>query len=312
MRVDDIKNISIIGAGLMGHGIAQAFAQAGYNVCVHSRREESIKEALQRIRTNLETLVENNILDEDGVDATITRIKGTIDFTEAARNADFVIEAIPEDLQAKKEIFGKLQEISRETVILATNTSSFSITEIGTATNREEKVVGTHFWNPPHLLRAVEIVRGANTSDETVQTTKALLTRIGKKPVVVQKDVPGQIGIRILYAMLREAISLVDNNVATPKDLDTIVKEAFGTRFAVLGLLEMADLSGLDLVLAVSSHLNKDLESSVSPSKMLVKKVRNNHLGVKTGKGFYEWDHDTVVQTIRRRDDHLLKLQRKW
>ena len=224
MGIENIRKVAIIGAGLMGHGIAQVFAQAGYQVSMQSRREKSVQQAFERI-------------------------EGTTNMNEAAENADFVVEAVPEVLSVKKEVFKNLDKICPEHTILASNTSGLSITEIASATNRPEKVVGTHFWNPPHLVQAVEIVRGLKTSDNTVKITQELLVKVGKKPVIISKDIFGQVGIRILYAMLREAISLLEKDVASVEDIDVVVREALGTRLSVMGLFEMADLSGLDLSL---------------------------------------------------------------
>ncbi|RLB03286.1 MAG: 3-hydroxyacyl-CoA dehydrogenase/enoyl-CoA hydratase family protein, partial [Deltaproteobacteria bacterium] len=245
MSTENIRKVAIIGAGLMGHGIAQVFAQAGYQVSMQSRREKSVQQAFERIEANLQTLVESGLV-EEAPSQILARIEGTTNMNEAAENADFVVEAVPEVLSVKKEVFKNLDKICPEHTILASNTSGLSITEIASATNRPEKVVGTHFWNPPHLVQAVEIVRGLKTSDNTVKITQELLVKVGKKPVIISKDIFGQVGIRILYAMLREAISLLEKDVASVEDIDVVVREALGTRLSVMGLFEMADLSGLD------------------------------------------------------------------
>ena len=268
MRVEDVRTVSIIGAGLMGHGIAQVFAQAGYNVMLKDIKQEFLSNAIIRMKENLQTLSDAGIIQRQEIDATLSRVKTTLDMKEALINTDFMIEAATENIDLKKQIFMEASKFSPEHAILATNTSGLPIVDIAGVTNRPGRVVGIHFWNPPYLLRAVEVVKGTSTTDETVKVAYDILKKVGKKPVVVKKDIPGQIGIRILYAMLREAMSLVEKGVASPEDIDTVVKEALGTRLPVVGVLELADLSGVDLVLMVSKRLFKDLDNSPEPSKV--------------------------------------------
>jgi len=245
---------------------------------------------------------------KEEIDATISRVKTTLDMQEALTNSDFMIEAATENIDLKKQIFREASKFAPERAVLATNTSGLPILDIAGVTNRPGKIIGTHFWNPPYLLRAVEVVKGAGTTDETVKVTYDLLTKVGKKPVVVKKDIPGQIGIRILYAMLREAISLVEKGVASPEDIDTVVKEALGTRLPVVGVLELADLSGVDLVLMVSKRLFKDLDNSPEPSKFLTDMVADGHTGIKSLKGFYSWTPQSVASIVKKRDEHLLRI----
>lgn len=308
MKVENIRKVAVIGVGLMGHGIAQIFAQAGYQVGMQSRREESVQLAFQRIRANLQTFLENDLIDKEAADFTLARIKGTTNMAEAAKDADFVIESIPEILNLKKEVFTQLEKICPDHTILASNTTGLNITEIASATERPEKVVGTHFWNPPHLVQTVEIIRGDKTSKETLEIARALLIKVGKTPVVIQKSIPGHISIRILHAMLREAISLVEKGIATPEEIDTAVKGCLGSRIPVIGILEICDLSGVDLVLAVSEYLYRDLERSAEPSPLLKEKVKRGELGIKTGKGFYDWNEEKIASVIKKRDEYLIKL----
>ena len=308
MDATDVKTVSVIGAGLMGHGIAQSFAQAGYHVYLRDIKQEFLTAALERMNENLRKLSSADLIQADQIGPTMSRVSPTLDLKEALANSDFVIEAATEDINLKKTIFADASKLSNDRTILATNTSGLPIADIAKATNRGGKVIGTHFWNPPFLLRAVEVVKGEETTEETVRVTYELLKKIGKRPVVVKRDVPGQIGIRILYAMLREAMSLVENGVATPEDIDTVVREALGSRFPVVGVLELADLSGVDLVLAVSRRLFKDLDNSPQPSKFLQDMVTDGRTGIKNSKGFYDWTPAGIAATIKRRDDYLLKL----
>jgi 3-hydroxybutyryl-CoA dehydrogenase len=308
MRVEDVKTVSVIGAGLMGHGIAQVFALAGYNVMLRDISQEFLANALDTVKDNLERLSTAGLVRKEDVRGVFSRLKTTLDMKEAVADSDFMIEAATENIDLKKQIFREADKFSPERTILATNTSGLPIADIATATNRPGKVVGTHFWNPPSLLRAVEVVKGTETTDETVKVARDLLIRVGKKPVIVQKDVPGQIGIRILYAMVREAISLLEKGVASPEDIDTVVKEALGTRLPVVGVLELADLSGVDLVLMVSKRLFKDLDNSPQPSEFLQSMVADGRNGIKSGKGFYDWSPQGIASIIKRRDEHLLKI----
>ena len=306
MKAQDVKTITVIGAGLMGHGIAQVFAQSGYNVSLRDIKDEFLTNAMNRMKDNLTKLSSAGLVPKEEINATLARVTTTLDLKEALAGTDFVIEAATENIDLKKQIFKEADELSPRNAILATNTSGLPIVEVAHSTNRPTKVIGTHFWNPPYLLRAVEIVKGPETADETMVLTHDLLTRVGKKPVVVKKDIPGQIGIRILYAMIREAISLVEKGVASPEDIDTIVKEALGTRLPVLGVLELADLSGVDLVLMVAKRLFKDLENTTAPSKMLEEMVAEGRYGIKTSKGFYDWTPESIDSIIKKRDEHLL------
>lgn len=290
----------------MGHGIAQVFAQSSYKVILRDIKQEFLTNALNRMKDNLTKLSAAELVDPEDIDAILARVTTTLDMKEAVAEADFVIEAATENIELKKQIFKEVDELSPRNAVLATNTSGLPIAEVARATNRPARVIGTHFWNPPYLLRAVEIVKGPETTDETVTLAYDLLTTVGKKPVIVNKDVRGQIGIRILYAMIREAISLVEKGVASPEDIDTVVKEALGTRLPVLGVLELADLSGVDLVLMVSRGLFKDLDNSAEPSKFLEQMVTQGRNGIKSGKGFYNWTPESIDSIIRKRDEHLL------
>ncbi|MGA2626950.1 MAG: 3-hydroxyacyl-CoA dehydrogenase family protein [Candidatus Bathyarchaeia archaeon] len=308
MKVEDIRTVSIIGAGLMGHGIAQVFAQAGYNVMLKDIKQEFLSNAIIRMKENLQTLSDAGIIQRQEIDATLSRVKTTLDMKEALMNTDFMIEAATENMDLKKQIFMEASKFSPENAILATNTSGLPIVDIAGVTNRPGRVVGIHFWNPPYLLRAVEVVKGTSTTDETVKVAYDILKKVGKKPVVVKRDIPGQIGIRILYAMLREAMSLVEKGVASPEDIDTVVKEALGTRLPVVGVLELADLSGVDLVLMVSKRLFKDLDNSPEPSKLLTDMVANGRTGIKSSEGFYSWTPQSIASIVKKRDEHLLRI----
>jgi 3-hydroxybutyryl-CoA dehydrogenase len=311
MKIEDVKAVSIIGAGLMGHGIAAVFARYGYTVTIMDVKQEFLRNAQARIEKELNRCIEGGQMTRNQCDEAMRRIKTTVDMREVAANADLIVEAVIEKIDAKRQVFSDLEKFAPPGAILASNTSGLPITQIASFTKTPERVVGTHFWNPPLLMRAVEVIRGERTSDQTVAVTKEILARVGKRPVVVSKDVPGQVGIRILYTMLREAISLVEKGVASAQDVDTIIQEALGTRLPILGVLELADLSGLDLALAVSNNLFKDLDASKEPHALLKEKVARGETGAKSGKGFYDWSKRSLPEIIKKRDDHLLKLMRE-
>lgn len=304
------ENIVVVGSGLMGSGIGQAFATAGNKVTLVDLNVQLLEKAKDQVRKSLTSLSSSQLLDEN-VDTILGRILLETDVKKAAKEATFVEEAVFENLNAKLEIFKALEESAPADCVIASNTSSLPITSIASATSRPDRVIGAHFWNPPQLMAAVEVVKGEKTSNQTVDRTLKILRSIGKKPAVVQKDVPGQIGIRILYAMIREATWLVENGVASAEDIDTIVKEALGTRLEVVGPLELADLSGVDLVNNVAKGgLYKSLDASDHPQKIIQDMVAHGDIGIKSGKGFYNWKDGSksAEGTIRLRDDHLIKI----
>jgi 3-hydroxybutyryl-CoA dehydrogenase len=301
--------IAIIGSGLMGRGIGLAFALGGHNVTLVDLNQQILDKALEQAGSLLHTMKEVG-LTEETADSVLSGIGSETDLEEAASNSEFIVEAVFENLDLKKDIFRRLDAASRVGTVLASNTSSLPITQIASSTSHPQRVVGTHFWNPPHLMPAVEVVYGKDTSDSTVTRTVEILRGIGKKPAVVRKDVPGQIGIRILYAMIREATFLVQSGVASAEDIDTIVKEALGTRLEVVGPLELADLSGVDLVNNVAKGLYKTLDASSWPQHLIAEMVARGEVGIKSGKGFYDWKTGSITseQVVKRRDDHLIKI----
>jgi len=311
LKAEEFRNIAIIGAGLMGHGIGTVFARYGRNVVLVDIKPELLSAAEAQVKKELDSCIEGGVMTAEQRNQTLRRITTTLDMKEAVSDADLVIEAVVEKIDVKGRVFSDLDRLAPTHAILASNTSGLPITQIASYTKRPERVIGTHFWNPPLLMRAVEIVRGELTLEETVKVVKEILTGVGKRPVVVSKDVPGQVGIRILYTMLREAISLVQKGVATAEDVDTIIREALGTRLSILGTLELADLSGLDLVLAISSNLYKDLDASKEPHELLKEKVSQGQVGAKSGRGFYDWSKRPLQEVIRKRDDHLMALMKE-
>ena len=305
--IKDIKNITVLGAGMMGPGLAQIFAVKGYSVTIWARRPEVLPEAIERIRANLALMAQNGIGRQEDIEPAIERIKTTNDFEEGVSNAHFVEEAIGEDLALKQDFFQRLDSLCPEDAILATNTSVISITEIAQKSNRRERILGTHFWNPPHLIPLVEVIKAKETSAEVMDKTMSLLSAVGKKPVRVKRDVPGFLANRLQHALWREAISIVENGIAEPAEVDEAIKNSFGLRLPVLGPMENADLAGLDLILAIHNYVLKHLEASPDPSPILKEKVERGELGFKTGRGFQEWPSERADGVRQGLVNYLLK-----
>jgi 3-hydroxybutyryl-CoA dehydrogenase len=261
---------------------------------------------LDEIKSNLQVLVEKDVITRKEVDEALSRIRCETSLAEAVRDADFVIEVVTEDLNLKKNLFKELDALCPKHTILATNTSSFSITEIASATTRQDKVVGTHWWNPPYLMPLVEIVKGKRTSDETVSTTKDFIAKLGKVPVIC-KDSPGFLGVRLQAALVIEAVSMLEEGLATAEDIDTAVKMTLGLRLPILGPLETVDLGGMDTFLYAYDYLYKTLGEKFKPPNLLKRKVELGELGIKTGKGFYDYKGKDIKSIIKRRDEWLIE-----
>ena len=308
MKLNQIKKIAIIGSGIMGHGFAIVFAQKGYPVFLFDIDSRILKKAKSRIAANLDTFLDHGLIGRKEKGATLEKIKTTTDWKAATGEADFVLEAVPEVLELKKEVFKKLDQTSPPHAILASNTSGLSITEIGSATRRPERTIIVHGANPPHIIPVVEIVRGAKTSDETAELCYRLMLRLGKKPVRLLKEVPGFLFNRLQFALYREALHCLETGVATAEDIDLVVKAGYGFRLAALGPLETSDFGGLDTFLRICRNLFPHLEDSKKPPRVLEKIVGAGKLGVKTGEGFYKYPKATLKRKIQHRDRRLIQL----
>lgn len=305
MKHSKIEHIAVIGAGLMGHGIAQEFAAAGYRVQLHDITDEQLNNACIQIDKNLKMLAENDIIDKELIQETLHHIHTTNDLKIAAENADFVVEAVSENLPLKQQIFQDLDDICPSHTILASNTTALMPSQIGAKTNRKDKILNTHYFNPPYLIPLVEIIRSSNTSDETVSTTFDLLTAIGKTPAIIEKEALGFVGPRLQAALIREAFSIVEQGIASAETVDLVVRNSFGRRLSVAGPFEVFELAGWDLVVAAFEELYKDLNSSSDINPLLQKMVSTGKLGVKSGEGFYEWT-ETKQEKLRNRMSQVL------
>ncbi len=307
MRSSQIKRVAVIGAGIMGHGFAQIFAQKGFSVFLHDIDGRILKRALTSISDNLDTLIEHGMVTQKEKKATLQKISVSTDLTEAAGRVDFVLEAVPEILELKKEVFKELDRVAPAHAILASNTSGLPITEIGSVTKRPEKTIIVHGANPPHLIPVVEIVRGEKTSDETAELTYRLMLKLGKKPVRLLKEVPGFLFNRMQFALYREALHCLEAGVATAEDIDLVVKAGYGFRLPILGPLETSDFGGLDTFYRISQNLFPVLDDSKKPHALLEKMVEEGKLGVKSGEGFYKYPKGVARRKIRERDHKLIQ-----
>jgi len=308
MQAEDIGNISVIGAGFIGPGIAQIFASKYYNVRMLDIKDELLSNALQSIRSNLSLMTKKGLLPESEIDTIMGRIKTTTDMAEAVSDAHLVIECVTENLELKQKIFQDLDQLCPPDTILASNTSVISITEIASKARRRKRILGTHFWNPPYIIPLVEVVKGRETSEESVETTYQFLKAAGKHPVKVMKDVPGFIGNRLQHALWREAISIVEHGIADAATVDEAIKNSFAIRLPVLGPLETADMVGLDLTLSIHDYILKYLNSSPNPSPLLREKVKKGELGFKTGQGFQTWS----AEDAEKSKGNLLEYLTEW
>jgi 3-hydroxyacyl-CoA dehydrogenase len=303
-----VHRATIVGAGIMGHGIAVVLAQGGCQVTMVDVSDEVLETSGVKIRAALATLVRHKLLDQRQAERVQSRIHGTTDLEAATHDSDFVVEAATEDIHVKRSIFSRLDSLCPSRTILTSNTSSLPIAQMASATQRPDRVLGTHFIMPAHVMPLVEIVRGEKTSDDTVQTTLRLMKESGKTPVVVNKDIPGFIHNRLQAALGREACALIQAGVASPQDIDTVVTRGFGLRYSTTGPMEQRDLAGLNIHYAVAKHLYPLLDTSTGPHQHYVQLVTEGHLGVKTGQGFYNWEGKDAEAILRDQEERLIEV----
>ena len=284
----EVKRVAVLGAGLMGHGITQVCAQVGkFEVAMRDIEQRFIDNGMKMIQDSLQRFVKKGTMSEQEAKEIVSRIHPTLDLKEAVQNADLVIEAVTENPPLKKSVLAETDKFAPAHAIIASNTSSISITEIGAATKRPEKVCGMHFFNPPQLMRLIEIVRGLKTSDETVETIRQVSSKLGKESVVVKKDTPGFIVNRILVPAMNEAVFLFAEGVAEPEDIDKAIE--LGLNWP-MGPLKLLDYVGIDTMLYITDVMVSETgDPKFRPSSLLKQMVRANLLGRKTGRGFYDW-----------------------
>ena len=302
-----IKNILICGAGMMGKNIAFVFAgNPDYSVTLYDLYETDVPAG---IRTNTKELVDKGVMTEAEIEDRLSRVSFTTDIdSELVRAADFVIEAVFEDMQIKRETFAKLEERCRPDTIFCTNSSVMSPSEISAELKYRERFVGTHFWNPGHLIPLVEVVKSDASSDEVAQTVMDVLASVGKKPVLCKKDVPGFIANRMQHALWREAIYIVEQGIADAKTVDDAVKYSFGLRLPQLAPMENADMVGTDLTYNIHDYILRDLCDSHEPSPLLKELRDAGKIGFKTGEGFQKWTEEETKESAAALNAYLIHM----
>ncbi|WP_459887043.1 3-hydroxyacyl-CoA dehydrogenase family protein [Halostagnicola bangensis] len=291
--------IAVLGAGSMGHGIAQVSAMAGHEVVLRDIKPEFVEDGLEGIRDNLQGGVDRGKVSAEEMEATLERIDGTTDLEAAVADADLVVEAVPEEMDLKKNVFSDVEDVASEDAVIASNTSSLSVTEMASALEHPERAVGLHFFNPPHIMDLVEIVVAEQTDDRTEAFAVDYVHDIDKEDVVV-RDSAGFASSRLGVATGLEAIRMVEEGVASPADIDEAMKIGYGYP---MGPLELTDHVGLDVRLHIAEHLREELGERFKPPQTLRRKVRAGNLGKKSGEGFYVWEDGERIDTSGERGE---------
>ncbi|MFC8560199.1 3-hydroxyacyl-CoA dehydrogenase family protein [Peribacillus frigoritolerans] len=303
-----IKKIAIIGSGVMGSGIAQSFAVSGYFVTINDIKEELLNHAQNRISENLSLLIEEGALTGREKQGALANITYSVDLEGAVRDADFIIEAIPEVIELKLNLYQQLEEIIKPDAIVASNTSTFPISQLMEKASFAERMVITHFFNPGHLVPLVEIVQHDETKPEIVKTTMDLMRKIGKSPILLKKEIAGFIANRLQTALMREAFYLLKEGVADAEDIDTAITAGPGFRWAFTGPIEIADFGGLDTWQRVFDNVSPVLDQSKEAPDLIRDLVAEGKLGTKSGEGIFTYEESTVSQKINERDRNFIKL----
>ncbi|WP_067727139.1 3-hydroxyacyl-CoA dehydrogenase family protein [Oceanobacillus damuensis] len=305
-----INNITVLGSGVMGHGIAQNYALAGYAVHLYDLKSSYLEKAMKLIDGNLSLMVKEKIIVPADKEKALERIITTTDLQIAVKDSDFITEAVPEVIEIKHSLYKQLETIIRQDTIIASNTSTFPISQLTKDIKDPERFIVTHFFNPAQLVPLVEIVKGRDTSNQVVETTLNLMKDIGKSPVVLNKDIPGFIANRLQAALVREAFHLMEMGIASPEDIDLAITDGPGVRWAFSGPLETADFGGLDIWKSVVENLAPELSKADKVPDLINEKVKNGGLGAKTGEGIYKYSNEIIEGKLVQRDERLVKLNK--
>ncbi len=312
MKPEDIKYITILGTGNMGPGIAFVFAFAGYNVSIWGPEKKNVFEGKNNLRKNVDDMQKQGFLTSPEAEDILSGIIITDDLEAVSKIADLVIEAVPEKLELKQEIYARLEKICKPDTIIASNTSTLLPGILSGKMKYRERFIVTHFWNPAHLAPLVEVCGSSFTSDEVIKCTMEILKRIGNEPVLIRKEILGFLGNRIMHAMNREALSLIANGVCEPEDIDKVVLSSFGPRFANLGPMEYLDFSGLDLIKNIQGYLYSDLDTTKGVMPVVEKLVSEGKLGIKSGKGLFDWSKKENNIRANRDKEFIRRLREKY
>ena len=310
MKLEQIKQVSVLGAGIMGHGIANAFIMGGYPVRLYDVSNDILEKAVSRIEKNLALFKETGLISEKDIRPALDRLSITPDLAEAVKDADFITEAAPEDIALKTELYVKIESHCPEEAIIASNTSSLLLKDFGKKVKNKKRILITHWFNPPHIVPTVEVVKSDETSDENFDTAYALLKKIRKVPVRIRREIPGFLVNRIQVAMIREVFDLYEQGIASPEDIDAAVKGSIGFRLASIGPLLTADLGGLELWLRVAQNLLPQIRSSTETCRAIEDLVAQGHHGIKSGKGIFDYksafSSGEVDESVQKRDQEFL------
>jgi 3-hydroxybutyryl-CoA dehydrogenase len=310
MPQNRFSSAAVIGTGMMGPGIALTLAAGGLRCALVSRTPEGAAEGVSKARAQAALLEQHGLMGPGTGPQAVSRISGSDQFGASIAGADLVVESGPEDMAWKQDIFARMDALAAPEAVLASNTSGLSISTIASRCARPERVLTTHFWNPPHLMPLVEIVQGDRTSHEIVDSVRELLAACGKTPVVVRKDRPGQLGNRLQMALVREAANIIAEGIADADAIDTVAKNGFGLRMPAYGILEHQDVVGLDLGIRVVDYVSRDLYNEPCAPSYMQELVRAGQLGAKTGRGFYDWSVKSADEVRARRDAFLIEVLR--
>lgn len=294
----------------MGPGIALTLALGGWRTTVLSRSDDNAARAVEIARAQARLLADHDLADRARTGQAAELLSGSTAFDETVAGAGLIIESGPEDMAVKQELFARMDAVAGAETLLASNTSGLSITVVAERCSRPERVLTAHFWNPPHLMPLVEIVMGARTGEASAEALRAVLVECGKTPVIVRKDRPGQLGNRLQMALVREAANIVAEGIATADDVDTVARNGFGLRMPAYGILEHQDVVGLNLGLAVTEYVARDLYNEPRAPEYFRELVRRGDLGAPTGKGFYDWSVKSADEVRARRDAFLIEVLR--
>lgn len=308
MKCDSIQQVAVLGLGAMGHGIVQLFATAGYPVNAFDEVTAARDSLHERIRANLKLFVQAGLVDADQVEPILARITVTESERAAVESVQFITEAVREDLGVKQELLKRLETETSPETIIASNSSTFPISQSGEGMKHPERAIVTHYFNPPHVIPALEVVPGPQTSEATTQTTLELMRSTGKEAILIKKEIPGFVVNRIQMALAREVWDLLDKGIASAEDIDAAVSATMGIRLAAIGPLQVNDLGGLEIVTHVYNNLVPELRSDAVIPPVVQNLVDGGHFGVKTGQGFYNYPADTIKATTAARDARLLDL----